>query len=151
MLKVLGFTAGLSALLTMTSASSLAWPSKAHWVEFTPTQSGDSGSLLRSRNVSQRSADRVFVDVNSIHKKKGTNEVRYKVRHIYSQANSNGVVRSNSVYTAYCSINAQRLQEFTAYNISNRIVQSLKNTQTPLEQVTVESLNYSAFKYVCSR
>lgn len=144
MLKVLRFTVGLSAILAMTSASSLAWPSKAHWVEFTPAQSGDSGALLRS-------ADRVFLDVNSIHKKKGTNEVRYKVRNTYSQATSNGAVRSSSVYTAYCSINAQRLKEFTAYNISNRIVESLKNSQTPLEQVTVRNLNYSAFKYVCSR
>jgi hypothetical protein len=135
MLKVLPLTAGLSVILAMTPVSSVGWPSKAHWVEFTPSQSGN----------------RVFLDVNSIHKKKGTNEVTYKVRNTYSKATSNGAVRSNAVYTAYCSFNAQRLKDFTAYNISNRIVESLKNSQSPLEQVSVGSLNYSAFKYVCSR
>ncbi|MFB8787983.1 MAG: hypothetical protein U7123_03875 [Potamolinea sp.] len=135
MLKVLGLTSSLSVFISLISVSSLALASKVNWVEFTPSQSGD----------------RVFLDVNSIRKKKGTREVTYKVRHTYSKATSNGVVRSNAVYTAYCDVNGQRLKEFTAYNISNRIVQSTKNSQEPLEQVTVGSLNYSAFKYACSR
>lgn len=135
MLKVLRLTAALSAIIGMTSICSLALAGEVNWVEFTPTQSGD----------------RVFLDVNSIRKKKGTREVTYKMRHTYSKATSNGAVRSNAVYTAYCDVNGQRLKEFTAYNISNRIVQSTKNSQEPLEQVTVGSLNYSAFKYACSR
>lgn len=135
MLKVLRLTASLSVIIGMTSICSLAWANKVNWVEFTPTQS----------------SDRVFLDVNSIHKKKGTKEVTYKIRYTYSKATSTGAVRSSAVYIAYCDMNAQRLKQFTAYNISNRIVQSTKNNQAPLEQVTVGSLNYSAFKYACSR
>lgn len=145
-LKISSLTAGLSVVISLISFGSLAFAGEANWLEVTPFQS----------------SNRIFVDVNSIKRQPITKDVKYKARYIYSRPTPNGVVRSNSTYIAYCAANMQRLTEFTTYNKSNRIVQSItygeqtprgdfRNTEAHFEQVTPESVSYTAFKLACSR
>lgn len=145
-LKVLRLTAGLSVVISLITFCSLVVAGEANWLEVTPFQS----------------SNRIFVDVNSIKRQPITKDVKYRVRYIYNRPTSTGVVRSNATYIAYCASNMQRLSEFTTYNKSNRIVQSItygeqtqrgdfRNLEAHFEQVTPESAIYTAFNLACSR
>lgn len=145
-LNILRLTTSLYVVISLIVVGSLATAAAANWLEVTPFQS----------------SNRIFVDVNSIKRQPITKDVKYKVRYIYSRPTATGVVRSNATYIAYCASNIQRLSEFTTYNKSNRIVQSItygeqtqrgdfRNLEAHFEQVTPESASYTAFNLACSR
>jgi hypothetical protein len=110
-----------------------------------------------------RNGDKIYIKTNSIipHKYGRTNSVVFRVISFYGKKDFDGTVKTSTSYLADCNANTLSTIDYTKYDISNQIINSIRyNSPTAnryqstepysMQVVQTGTVGFSIWNYVCS-